>query len=101
MADDPEPIARLWADAYVARHGPAQPETALEWAARDARERRAAALERCLADLSRGYEPRETDIAPLRAEPDAHLRYLDARDEALALHGGELAWDHVPEWGQP
>jgi hypothetical protein len=94
-------ISRLLADAYVARH--ATPATghspALEEAARFAADTRAAALERVLADLRRGVEPRDADVDPLWADPAAHLRYLDARDEALALHGGRLRWDRGPRPG--
>lgn len=31
----------------------------------------------------------------LRPDPIKHLAYLDARDEALALHGGELSWAYA------
>jgi len=92
-----DPLAALWADAYVARHstGPRQ-ESAAELGARLVREARTVALDRALANLSRGVEARQGDIDVFNGDPHMNLRYLDARDEALALHGGELGWELEP-----
>ena len=92
-----DPLASLWADAYVARHatGPRQ-ETAAELAARLVGEARTVALDRALANLGRGVEAHQADIDVFRGSAAMHLRYLDARDEALALHGGELGWEPEP-----
>lgn len=92
-----DPLATLWADAYVARHatGPKQ-ETAAELADRLVGEVRTVALDRALANLSRGIEAHRADIDLFQGNPAMHLRYLDARDEALALHGDELGWEPEP-----
>jgi hypothetical protein len=41
-------------------------------------------------------EAHEADIEVFRGDPASHLSYLDARDEALALHGGDLGWEPEP-----
>lgn len=92
-----DPISVMLADGYIARHGSGpKPETATEQLVRTIREARVVALDRALANLGRGVEAHEADIAVFRADPHMHLRYLDARDEALALHGDALAWEPEP-----
>jgi len=93
MADDP--IARILADAYLAKYARPAPETADEWLMRESAAQRERTLARVIAALRRGCEPPEADIAMLRPDPEKHLAYLDARDEALALHGGELSWAYA------
>lgn len=94
----PDPISVLLAEGFIARHatGPKQ-ETAHELADRLVREARTVALDRALANLGRGVEAHEADLEVFRGDPHMHLRYLDARDEALALHGDELAWEPEPQ----
>jgi hypothetical protein len=96
-----DPIAAMLADAYVARHCSAPPETALDMAARLGKEVRAAASERALTALRRGYEAHQSDIDLFGSDPALHLRYLDARDEALALFGGELRWQRQTDEQTP
>lgn len=93
MADDP--IARILADAYLAKYAKPAQETADEWLARETAAQRERTLARVLAALRRGCEPPETDIAMLRPDAEKHLAYLDARDDALALYGGELSWAYA------
>lgn len=93
MGDDP--IARLLADAYLAKYANPFPETASKWLARETAAQRERTLARVLGALRRGCEPPEADIAMLRPDAAKHLAYLDARDEALALHGGELSWAYA------
>jgi len=93
MADNP--IARILADAYLAKYAKPAPETANDWLTRETATERERTLARVLAALRRGCEPPDADIAMLRPDPDKHLAYLDARDEALALHGGELSWAYA------
>lgn len=86
------------ADGWVARHAAApREETATEWLARTTREARLAALDRALFDLKRGYEAWQADIDVFAPDGPLHLRYLDARDEALGLYGEELAWQPEPD----
>lgn len=94
----PDPISVMLADGYVARHatGP-KVETAAELGTRLIGEARAVALDRALANLGRGVEARQADIDVFQGDPAMHLRYLDARDEALVVHGGELGWEPEPE----
>lgn len=93
-----DPLAALWADAWVARYSPApRPETADELAKRLVGEARTAALDRALADLAQGREARQSEIDVFQGDPHLHLRYLDARDEALARHDGDLVWQGEPE----
>lgn len=91
-------LASLWADAYVERHstGP-KPETAAELDARLVREARSVALDRALSDLGNGREARQCDLDTFNGDPHMNLRYLDARDEALARHGDDLVWQPDPE----
>lgn len=93
-----DPLAALWADAYIARHatGP-KAETAEELGASLVEEARTVALDRALANLGRGVEAHQVDIDLFRGSPAMHLRYLDARDEALARHGEELGWEPAPD----
>lgn len=94
----PDPISVLLADSYIARHGSGpKGETAAELGARLVGEARAEALDRALANLGRGVEPSQADIDLFQGDPHMNLRYLDARDEALALYGDELAWEPEPE----
>lgn len=88
----------MLADGWVARHdtGP-KPETAHELASRLVKEARAKALARALGDLSRGFEPHQVDLDLFNSDPHMNLRYLDARDEALALHGDDLTWQPEPD----
>lgn len=88
-----DPISAILADGWLERYG-SQPkqETADELAARLVREARTGALDRALADLRNGREPRQSDLDLFNGEPTMNLRYHDARDEALALHGGDLEW---------
>lgn len=94
----PDPISVMLADGYVARHatGP-KFETASELATRLIGEARTVALDRALANLGRGVEAQQADIDVFQGDPAMHLRYLDARDEALALHGEELGWEPEPQ----
>lgn len=91
-------LASLWADAYIARHatGPKM-ETAHELAARLVREARTVALDRAISDLANGCEARQCDIDLFNGDPHMNLRYLDARDEALARHGDTLTWQPEPD----
>lgn len=94
----PDPISVMLADGYIARYGTGpKEETAAEWLARATREARTVALDRALANLGRGVEAHQTDIDVFRPDPHMNLRYLDARDEALALHGDMLRWEPEPE----
>lgn len=91
-------IATMLADGWVARHGTgSKQETATEWLVRTTREARQAALDRALFDLKRGYEARQADIDVFAPDGPMHLRYLDARDEALGIYGEELAWQPEPD----
>lgn len=93
----PDPISAMLADAWVARYGTGpKEETAIEWLARATREARTVALDHALANLGRGVHAHQADIDVFRADPHMHLRYLDAFDEARALHGDELAWEPEP-----
>lgn len=94
----PDPISVMLADGYVARHatGP-KVETAAELGTRLVGEARTVALDRALANLGRGVEALQADIDVFQGDPAMHLRYLDARDEALVVHGGELGWESEPE----
>lgn len=87
-----DPFSAMLADGWVARHGtgPSE-ETAHELAERLVREARTKALDRALGDLSRGFEPHQVDLDLFNGDPHMNLRYLDARDEALALHD-DLEW---------
>ncbi len=88
----------MLADGYVARHGTSpKRETAAELGARLVREARTVALDRALANLSRGVHAHQADIDLFEGDPRMHLRYLDAFDEALALHGDELGWEPEPD----
>lgn len=89
-----DPISVMLADGYVARHatGP-KVETAAELGTRLVGEARTVALDRALANLGRGVEALQADIDVFQGDPHMNLRYLNARDEALALHGDELAWE--------
>ena len=93
----PDPISVMLADAWVGRYasGPRE-ETATERLVRTIREDRTVALDRALTNLGRGVEAYEADVQVFRADPNMHLRYLDARDEALARHGEELGWEPEP-----
>lgn len=94
----PDPISTMLADGYMARHGTGpKEETAAELGARLVREARTVALDRALSDLANGREARQRDIDLFNGDPHMNLRYLDARDEALALHGGDLVWQPEPE----
>lgn len=88
-----DPISAMLADGWVERYGSqSKQETADELAARLVREARTEALDRALADLRNGREPRQSDLDVFNGEPTMNLRYHDARDEALALHGDDLEW---------
>ncbi len=94
----PDPISVMLADGWVSRHSTAPTqETATELGMRLVREARTVALDRALANLGRGVEAHEVDVELFRGDPHMHLRYLDARDDALAQHGDELAWEPEPE----
>jgi hypothetical protein len=87
----------MLADAYMARYATAPTqETAAELGTRLVRKARTVALDRALANLGRGVEAHEVDVELFRGDPHMHLRYLDARDEALGQHGDELAWEPEP-----
>lgn len=93
----PDPISVMLAEGFIARYGTGpKEETATEWLARTTRETRAVALDRALANLGRGVEAHQADIDVFRADPHMNLRYLDARDEALARHGDVLGWEPEP-----
>lgn len=93
----PDPIAVMLADGYIAQYGTGpKTETAAELGARLVREARAEALARALGNLGRGVEAHEVDVELFRGDPHMNLRYLDARDEALARHGDVLAWEPEP-----
>ena len=96
-------ISELLADAWVEKYGTApKQETADELAARLVKEARAKALDRALGDLSRGLEARPSDKELFGGDPHMNLRYWDARDEAVARYGDELAWqpeEHSPDNG--
>lgn len=93
-----DPIATMLADAWVARHAPGQKEeSATEWLVRTTSEARQAAHDRALSGLKRGYEARQADIDVFAPDANLHLRYLDARDDALAHYGEELTWQPEPE----
>lgn len=84
-------ISAILADGWVAKYGTApKQETAAELGARLVRESRTKALDRALGDLTRGLEARPHDKELFGGDPHMNLRYLDARDEALARHGDEL-----------
>jgi hypothetical protein len=88
----------MLADGYVARHATVpKVETAAELGARLVGEARIVALDRALANLGRGVEALQADIDVFQDDPAMHLRYLDAREEALALHGEVLGWEPEPE----
>ena len=94
----PDPISALLADSYIARHGSGpKGETAAELGARLVGEARVVALDRALANLGRGVEARQADIDVFQGDPHMNLRYLDARDEALARHGDTLTWQPEPD----
>lgn len=55
---------------------------------------------RALGDLTRGLEARPSDKELFGGDPHMNLRYWDARDEAVARYGNELAWqpdEHSPD----
>ena len=93
-----DPIARLLADIWVEQHK--RPETDVERLDREEREvtaregeaGRQAAFSRALDALEQGSEALRADIALFCSDPDLHLEYLDAYDDALAQHGGHLSW---------
>ncbi|OCC24870.1 hypothetical protein MB02_05270 [Croceicoccus estronivorus] len=88
-----DPISRLLADAWVGKHSTgAKEETADELGMRLVKEARTKALDRALGDLSRGHEPRQSDLDVFNGDPRMNLQYLDARDEAVARYGGDLVW---------
>lgn len=88
-----DPISRLLADAWVEKYGTGpKEETADELATRLVRESRTEMLDRVLADLQRGYDARPADKALFEGDPHMNLRYLDARDEAVARYGDDLVW---------
>lgn len=95
---EPDPISVMLADGWVARHSTRpKVETAEELLARLVRETRTEALDRALANLGKGIHAREADIVLFRGDPHMHLRYLDAFDDAVALHGEAMAWEPEPD----
>lgn|GEM_PF-4302856 len=86
-----DPISAMLADGWVEKYGTApKQETAAELGARLIREARTKALDRALADLTRGLEARPRDKGLFGGDPYMNLRYLDARDEAVVRFDDEL-----------
>ena len=90
MADDP--IARILADAYLAKYARPAPETADEWLARETAAQRERTLARVLGALRRGCEPPEADIA-IDLLPGNHAigklaRRMETSDAAKPIYRG-------------